>query len=112
MVFTRSLHAEIGGFRALRYVHDWDFALRAAARGGVRVLPQFLSSYRVHAANTIKEARSGVAGEVRALLRDFLVDFPQFRDDARVIAGLRGNRYLDAAWWAEPAATGARPATG
>lgn len=106
MVFTRSLHAEVGGFREFRYVHDWDFALRAAALGGVQVLPQFLSLYRVHAANTIKEARSGVAGEVRALLRDFLADFPQLRDDARVVAGLRGNRYLDAAWWAEPAAPG------
>lgn len=110
MVFTRSLHAEIGGFRGFRYVHDWDFALRAAALGGVQVLPQFLSLYRIHAANTIKEAPSGVAGEVRALLRDFLADFPQLRDDARVVAGLRGNRYLDAAWWAEPTAPGIRRA--
>lgn len=109
MVFTRSLYAEIGGFRDLRYVHDWDFALRAAALGGVRVLPHFLSLYRIHAANTIKEARSGVADEVRALLRDFLADFPHWLGDSRVVAGLRGNRYLDAAWWAEHAPRSAVP---
>lgn len=104
MVFTRSLHTELGGFRDLRYVHDWDFALRAAALGGVQVLPHFLSLYRIHAANTIKEARSAVAREVQTLMRDFFTDFPRLRDDPRVITGLRGNRYLDADWWAEPQA--------
>lgn len=101
MVFTRSLYTEIGGFRDFRYVHDWDFALRAAALGGALVLPHFLSLYRIHAANTIKEARSGVAREVRTLLRDFLADFPRFREDPRVVAGLRENRYLDPTWWTE-----------
>jgi len=79
MVFTRALHAAIGGFRDLRYVHDWDFALRAAALGGALVLPHFLSLYRVHATNTIKEALCGVAREVQTLLRDFFRDLPHFR---------------------------------
>src|SRR3974390_2023762 len=26
MIFRKSLHARIGGFRPYRYVHDWDFA--------------------------------------------------------------------------------------
>ena len=31
MVFRKDLHARIGGFGPYRYVHDWDFALRAMA---------------------------------------------------------------------------------
>src|ERR1051326_5404108 len=33
MVFRRSLHSRIGGFASYRYVHDWDFALRAMVMG-------------------------------------------------------------------------------
>jgi glycosyltransferase involved in cell wall biosynthesis len=33
MVFRKILHARIGGFCPYRYVHDWDFALRAMLQG-------------------------------------------------------------------------------
>lgn len=79
MVFTRELHAEIGGFRDYRYVHDWDFALRAAIRGGFVLLPHYLAIYRVHGSNTIAEDVERVAAEVRAMMGGLLRDFPALR---------------------------------
>jgi hypothetical protein len=100
MVFTRALHDELGGFRDYRYVHDWDFALRAAAGEGFLFLPHYLSIYRVHAANTIAESAARVRAEAQAMLRALLRDLPELRARPGVVEGLRGNRYLDAAWLA------------
>ena len=55
MIFRKSLHARIGGFRNYRYVHDWDFALQAMQLGHSAYIPRFLTAYRIHAQNTIGE---------------------------------------------------------
>ncbi|WP_424139395.1 glycosyltransferase family 2 protein [Roseomonas chloroacetimidivorans] len=55
-LFRRDLPRRIGGFAALRYTHDLDFALRALALGhGIALLEQPLLRYRQHGANTISE---------------------------------------------------------
>lgn len=46
---------DLGGMRPLRYVHDWDFLLRAVCRGRVGRLPETLLDYRRHGSNTINE---------------------------------------------------------
>jgi glycosyltransferase involved in cell wall biosynthesis len=53
--FSRSIFDEIGPFRALRYAHDWDWALRASSRFDVRRISDKLLNYRIHGANTIFE---------------------------------------------------------
>lgn len=53
--FPRSLAEKVGGFAPLRYTHDWDWAVRAAALAGTRWLHEPLLAYRVHAANTLAE---------------------------------------------------------
>lgn len=98
MVFRRELHAEVGGFGDYRYVHDWDFAMRAAIDGGLLYLPHFLSMYRQHGANTISENRELVAAEVQAMFRRVLRDFPDLRSNSMLVAGLRGNPYLGPEW--------------
>ena len=45
----------IGPFRPFRYCHDWDFLLRAIGRARIGWLREPLLSYRLHAANTIRE---------------------------------------------------------
>jgi glycosyltransferase involved in cell wall biosynthesis len=97
MVFTKALHGQVGGFRDLRYVHDWDFALRAAITGPCTYMPQFVSIYRSHATNTIKTDSAAVAQEVRQVFRDVLADFPALQERADFGAALEGNRYLRAA---------------
>lgn len=68
MVFRKSLHAQLGGFRAYRYVHDWDFALRATKFGGAAYVPRFLTAYRIHAGNTIQENERKSLAETNLML--------------------------------------------
>lgn len=56
LVMRRSLPAEIGGFRGLRYAHDLDFLLRIFLAGKcLHWIDRPLMTYRLHAGNTIKE---------------------------------------------------------
>jgi glycosyltransferase involved in cell wall biosynthesis len=95
MIFRKALHRDIGGFRALRYVHDWDFALRASAGGRATYLPHFLTLYRMHPSNTIKADFSEVAREVRSFMGDFVDEHPEFEGDPLFMSALQGNRYLE-----------------
>jgi len=52
IVMRRSLYERIGGMRNLRFAHDWDFVLRAAASAKCRLIPEPLLKYRVHDKNT------------------------------------------------------------
>ncbi|MFN8644859.1 MAG: glycosyltransferase [Candidatus Binatia bacterium] len=63
-VFRRALWERVGPFRPLRFTHDWDFALRAAALAPTALLPEPLLRYRVHAANTIRSDRAAMVFEI------------------------------------------------
>ncbi|MEM7413968.1 MAG: glycosyltransferase [Gemmatimonadota bacterium] len=66
----RGLWRVLGGFRAFRYVHDYDFLLRAfaLAPGAVAFVPDICGvRYRVHDANTISESESVAMDEHRAM---------------------------------------------
>lgn len=80
MVFTKSLHARVGGFAGYRYVHDWDFAMRAMAARPHLYVHRYLTSYRMHSSNTISEAPAKVDAEVRDLFDRLLADFPTLMD--------------------------------
>lgn len=54
-VFHRELFERIGGFRPLRYTHDWDFLLRSALLARLEMYPEPLLKYRLHSRNTIRE---------------------------------------------------------
>lgn len=95
MLFTKSLFEKIGGFRDYRYVHDWDFALRAALLGNARFLPQILVRYRTHESNTIKEDGDAVVTEVRRLFKKITAEYAEVFTPSDVQAGLLGNRYLE-----------------
>jgi glycosyltransferase involved in cell wall biosynthesis len=75
MVFRKSLHARIGGFRPYRYVHDWDFALRATRLGRAAYVRRFLTAYRIHSRNTILESERKALMETRAMLDNFEAEF-------------------------------------
>ncbi|MEM3434200.1 MAG: glycosyltransferase [Candidatus Methanomethyliaceae archaeon] len=63
-VFKRGLYEQIGGFRELRYAHDWDFLLRASLVSLVEVFPEVLLRYRVHSKNTIRQDMVGMVFEI------------------------------------------------
>jgi glycosyltransferase involved in cell wall biosynthesis len=97
MLFTKQLHARIGGFRDYRYCHDWDFALRAAFDGDVGWCDQYLTLYRIHGSNTISEAREAIVAEVRRMFHGFRADIGGIEASPRGRTGLTENRYLSAA---------------
>jgi glycosyltransferase involved in cell wall biosynthesis len=77
-VFTRSHFENAGDFLPLRFVHDWDFALRLARLGKMVMLPEPLVCYRVHERNTIREDRAALIFEICWILA---VHIPVFMSD-------------------------------
>jgi glycosyltransferase involved in cell wall biosynthesis len=64
-VFRRRWYEQVvGGFRPLRYTHDWDFALRIARVARLALLPEPLLRYRLHAKNTIRENQAAMVFEI------------------------------------------------
>jgi glycosyltransferase involved in cell wall biosynthesis len=70
--FARSLLDEIGFFRPYRYVHDWDFLLRAVLFTEPVYVPELLYLYRLHQGNTFRSLGSLDAEECPEVLRRFL----------------------------------------
>jgi glycosyltransferase involved in cell wall biosynthesis/GT2 family glycosyltransferase len=93
MIFSKRLHAEVGGFKEFRYCHDWDFVLRASAAKRVMYLPTMLSRYRLHRGNTIKEAAARVRDDVRRMFWYLREDLADLSSDG-IRACLSMNRYL------------------
>lgn len=92
--FSRSLSDKVGGFASLRYTHDWDWALRAAAICAPVWIRKQCLRYRVHPASTLGEGdtwrhiHENSHVQARALLAQ-----PQ-QPPQDVIAALLGNESL------------------
>ena len=72
LMFRKRLWASVGGFRAYRYNHDWDFCLRAALLGEPVLASQALYDYRIHGCNTITEAGAAPHEEHLRVMADFV----------------------------------------
>jgi glycosyltransferase involved in cell wall biosynthesis len=68
LFFARSLFDRVGGFRDLRYNHDWDFCLRATQHAEPVFEPASLYDYRVHGRNTIQEPETWRQREAKQML--------------------------------------------
>ena len=90
-VFRKSLYSKIGGFQAYRYVHDWDFALRAMVLGKPLYIRRFLTAYRLHSTNTISEGREKVNLEATDLFARLLLDFPGLTNRPDFCVALQEN---------------------
>jgi glycosyltransferase involved in cell wall biosynthesis len=69
---SRELWRALGGYRDLRYNHDWDFALRALWRDEPVFVREPLYRYRLHAANTIEESATRPREEAHRVMSDYL----------------------------------------
>jgi len=72
--FRTELIQELGGFRNLRYNHDWDFLARLAQRGMsiVCVGDESLLSYRIHGNNTITQNTLKARLELKRVLHSLM----------------------------------------
>jgi glycosyltransferase involved in cell wall biosynthesis len=64
IMMRRNLYDRIGGMRNLRFTHDWDFVLRAAAGARCKLVSEPLMKYRVHDTNTITSDRAWMLFEI------------------------------------------------
>lgn len=55
LLFSRSLYDRLGGFRSLKYVHDWDFVLRALPLTEPVYVAEELYLYRIHGSNSFSQ---------------------------------------------------------
>ena len=97
--FSRELFDAVGPMRPLRYVIDWEWALRAAlhAPHAMRYLAdEPLLDYRLHGSNTILRGALRGACEVNRLHRELLA---RYGAPAPVVAALfRNQRLLRRNW--------------
>jgi glycosyltransferase involved in cell wall biosynthesis len=63
-VMHRSVYEAVGVLRNLRFVHDWDYALRVSHCSQPVVLEEPLLSYRIHDRNTISSDRKWMLFEI------------------------------------------------
>lgn len=78
-LFTNELYKKIGGMRNLRFVHDWDFALRAASMTECIIVKEPLLQYRIHSNNTISSNRKWMIFEIAWIWAVHLERFYQTR---------------------------------
>lgn len=64
VMFSRRLYECVGGMRNLRFVHDWDFLLRAARQFRCKLIECPLLKYRIHESNTISSNRAWMLFEI------------------------------------------------
>jgi glycosyltransferase involved in cell wall biosynthesis len=78
-VFPRWAWERHGPFRPLRFVHDWDFALRVQREHPARLLEAPLLQYRLHGSNTIRQDPPAMVYEICWLLA---VHLPRYLEGA------------------------------
>ena len=72
IVFTRELFDNIGGFKDLKFCHDWDFILETLKFTEPIVIPEKLYNYRFHGDNTFLKLQDILADEHKTVLGNFL----------------------------------------
>ncbi len=102
LAFRRELlHDTRVRFPALRYTHDWYFALAAATAGPLQIVEEPLIDYRVHASNTIKEGAEATGPAVGQRRMEFEIAWTLGAHSASLRAEVArdesGHRDLDLA---------------
>jgi glycosyltransferase involved in cell wall biosynthesis len=77
-LFRKQALDHLGVFRALRFTHDWDFALRCMYYGELLLYPESLLKYRTHDKNTIRSNQAEMVFEICWCLA---VHLPQYLPD-------------------------------
>lgn len=74
LFFSANLARQLGGFRDLRYHHDWDFCLRALNETEPLHITEALYYYRLHDRNTISEQTPLKQLEIDSALSKFIAE--------------------------------------
>lgn len=98
LFMRRAFFERLGGFRNLRYNHDWDFCLRAILASEPVCLLEQTYRYRMHGVNTIHESRDQAEAEAHKILGEYLdASFAHAPDNILAPSLLTWGEGL--AWW-------------
>lgn len=96
-VVAKSAYLKAHPFRPYRFNHDYFFLAGAALRDQLKVIPDKLLRYRVHATNTINTDPAPLMREQLRMNLDLYAEFAQeFAGDPNL--RLRFNRYARSSW--------------
>jgi glycosyltransferase involved in cell wall biosynthesis len=73
LLFEKNLFMEIGGFRSLKYCHDWDFILRCVLITEPIYVETTHYCYRLHENNTFRTLSNVADMEVAIVLGSFMI---------------------------------------
>jgi glycosyltransferase involved in cell wall biosynthesis len=92
----RKCFQECGGFKGLRYAHDWDMLLRLSRRYRIHLIKEDLLKYRMHSGNTVHERESGlkVRFEVNWLIVENLKELNANVPFSEILELLKNNHDL------------------
>lgn len=71
MIFTKELYNKLGGFKEYKYIHDWDFILRAALIEEPLYIKETKYYYRLHNENSFRDLGDIADQEVNLVLNNF-----------------------------------------
>jgi len=72
IIIRKDLFWELGGFRALKYCHDWEFLLRSTANYEMVYDPRRTYNYRLHPKNSFRDLGHLADAESVTALRSYL----------------------------------------
>ncbi|MBW6410266.1 glycosyltransferase family 2 protein [Clostridium weizhouense] len=71
MIFTKELYKKLDGFKEYKYIHDWDFILRASIIQEPLYIEETNYYYRLHNNNSFRELGNIAEQEVNLVLSNF-----------------------------------------
>lgn len=86
MIFTKELYKQLKGFRKYKYIHDWDFILRATLIEEPLYVQGTKYLYRLHETNSFRELGNIADQEVQEVLTEF---FGQIRNNKAININLK-----------------------
>lgn len=103
MVFTKELYYKLKGFREYKYIHDWDFILRASLIKEPLYIEDTKYYYRLHEDNSFRELADIADQEVNEVLNNFFLkirngDLDNKKLSKENISTLIKNTYLRKYW--------------
>jgi glycosyltransferase involved in cell wall biosynthesis len=92
----RKVFQECGGFKNLRYTHDWDMLLRLSKKFQIHLIKEDLLKYRIHSKNTIneKDGNLKIQIEVNWLIVENLKELNTHTPVPEIFEIIRKNEYV------------------
>lgn len=87
LIIRRDLFGRVGGFKDLRFAHDWDLALRLLAEAPPFIAERRLYRYRIHTGNAFAAQSNRAGARLGHAESAQIIDRQRQREEARVTYG-------------------------